>query len=423
MSTPTPSNSNLPGKTTPPIAANPNFYATLPVLTQFIDLANPERYTDAPDDWYVLVSDIAGSTQAIADGNYKDVNLLGACSIIAVLNVTRSLDIPFVFGGDGASLLVPPEYVQSAQTALLGVRHLARTSFNLELRVGAVPVNIVKAQYPLKVARFQLTPYYCQASFIGGGITYAADLLKANTRYQFADPDDRPIEPVDLTGLECRWQEIPSQQGQTLSLIVAAMPSCGKTNEAVYTTVLQALKGIYGNAENYRPIAPSALHLTFNPRKLFAEVKARTNAANPFKRLQYLCTLLFENLLGLLLMTFGLEALGVNWGQYKNDVCLASDYQKIDDVLRMVISSTPTRTEQLRQYLDQRCLSGDLVYGIHVTDRALMTCMILGQRDRHFHLIDGADGGYALAAKEMKLQLRRKAQNWQTYTKFAKHRS
>ncbi|HBU76611.1 MAG TPA: hypothetical protein DEF18_00775 [Muricauda sp.] len=34
-----------------------------------------------------------------------------------------------------------------------------------------------------------------------------------------------------------------------------------------------------------------------------------------------------------------------------------------------------------------------------------MTCMVFDRKDRHLHFVDGASGGYALAAKQMKGQL------------------
>jgi len=83
-----------------------NFYASLPALTQFIELTDHRNYASFPGDWYVLITDVVNSTQSIEAGYYKEVNLLGASSIIAVLNQTIQVEIPFVFGGDGAFLVV-----------------------------------------------------------------------------------------------------------------------------------------------------------------------------------------------------------------------------------------------------------------------------------------------------------------------------
>ena len=78
-----------------------NFYATLPAYTNFSEAMDLTRYTPVPDDWFVIISDIKGSTQAVQNGRYKEVNMLGASCIVAVLNVASELENPFVFAGDG----------------------------------------------------------------------------------------------------------------------------------------------------------------------------------------------------------------------------------------------------------------------------------------------------------------------------------
>ena len=85
------------------------FYAALPDFADFAEFTDPAHYRPAPADWLVVVTDIEGSTRAIAEGRYKDVNMLAAAGIVAVLNVVGGTEIPFVFGGDGATLLVPPD--------------------------------------------------------------------------------------------------------------------------------------------------------------------------------------------------------------------------------------------------------------------------------------------------------------------------
>jgi hypothetical protein len=383
------------------------FYESLPSLEKFIDLANPQHYVDVPEDWYAVITDVVGSTAAIAAGRYKDVNFLGACSIIAVLNALHPLDIPFVFGGDGASILVPPAALEPTKQALIGLRYLAHHSFAMDLRVGVVPVSLIRQRHVLKVAKAQLTPRYVQASFLGGGMTYATDLIKQDGRYCFEALDAGA--GVDLTGMECRWQEVSSSHGQTLSLIVAALPEAEQSEAQIYREVLETIQQIYGGEQTYHPVAETALQLSFNPEKLSTEVKARAGSNHVWARLGYLGKVLVQNALGWLLMRLQIKFSGVNWGQYRQSVALAADYQKIDDVLRMVIAGRPEQTEQLQAYLTRRLKSGDLLYGVHVSDRALLTCLIFDRRDRHIHLVDAADGGYALAAKQIKRQLAERA--------------
>ncbi len=400
--------------------ATDRFYVDLPSLGQFLDLANPNNYVDAPADWYVLVTDVVASTEAIARGQYKEVNVLGASSIVAVLNAVAPLEVPFVFGGDGALLLVPPTAVHAAREALLGIRALAHESFGLDLRVGIVPLAAVVSQRPVRVAKLRLSPTYCQASFIGGGLTYATDLVKADPTYRLDVPGDRAT--ADLSGLECRWQDIPSPRGHTVSLIVAALPSGGYVNEYLYGEVLETLRHIYGDRDSYHPVATAALNLSINPQRLAAEAKARAKSARWGDRVLYTAKAYLQSLLGMGLMGLNMRSGDVEWGRYKADVRAASDYQKIDDALRMVIAGSPAQTEQLVRYLEDRLEQGHLVYGIHVSDRALMTCLIMDRRDHHFHLIDGADGGYALAAQRMKARLQGKTQNWRAYARLAQRR-
>ena len=59
------------------------------------------------------LSDIVRSTAAIAAGRYKAVNTAAAAVIAAVANALGDEDFPFVFGGDGASIALPPERCRS----------------------------------------------------------------------------------------------------------------------------------------------------------------------------------------------------------------------------------------------------------------------------------------------------------------------
>jgi hypothetical protein len=62
-----------------------------------------------PEDWQVIITDIKKSTEAVAAGKHETVNLAATGSIVAILNIAYSheITIPFFFGGDGASFLVP----------------------------------------------------------------------------------------------------------------------------------------------------------------------------------------------------------------------------------------------------------------------------------------------------------------------------
>lgn len=78
------------------------------------------------------------------------------------------LEIPFVFGGDGASILIPSRFIPEANNALLAVQRLAEDEFNLVLRTGIVPLAAITSNYEIKVAKLCISENYNQAILRGG---------------------------------------------------------------------------------------------------------------------------------------------------------------------------------------------------------------------------------------------------------------
>lgn len=376
------------------------FYTALPTLDNFVEITNPQNFVPVPSDWLVVVTDIVGSTQAIAQGRYKDVNLLGACSIVAVLNSAADLDLPFVFGGDGAAILIPPDVRSVATSALLATQAIAQEFFNLDLRIGLVPVaDVSTGPYRLHIAKLRISQNYSQAVFTGGGLTAATNLVKNPATAQTYQPHAVAQPVASFSGLECRWRDVPSPYGETVSLLVRA--DCPDAS-GLYKDVIEKIRSIYGQERDFHPITLDGLTLSFDHHKLLPETKIRRNAPTWLQTQLYLLKIRVENLLGTFLMRFNVTLGGVVWGTYRGTVTAATDYRKFDDMLRMVISGNTRQRRQLTAYLEQQHRRGRLVYGIHVSDRALLTCLVFERQGRQVHFVDGADGGYALAALAMK---------------------
>ena len=46
------------------------------------------------------------------------------------------------------------------------------------------------------------------------------------------------------------------------------------------------------------------------------------------------------------------------------------------------------------------------MYGVHLLDSALMTCLLFDLKESSYlHFVDGADGGFTFAARAMKAQI------------------
>jgi hypothetical protein len=384
-----------------------NFYADLPVLENFADITHSENFWTVPNDWAVIITDIVDSTKAIELGRYKDINLLGACSIIVILNIVGDLEIPFVFGGDGASILIPPRFIQDAEMALLAVQKMAADEFGLVLRIGIVPIATITANYEIKIAKLRISENYDQAILRGGGISYATNLIKDQATTDLYSPKPHNLLAIaDFSGLECRWQDIPTRHEEILSLIVFVTDSSQSQVDSLYREVINQIDRIYGKGTECHPVVSTNLQLAFGEKNLSSETRIFTASKNWLKKVLYLWKLRLINLLGDFLMTFNIKTKAFNWGDYKQIVSESTDFKKFDDVLRMVISGTTQQRQKIIDYLEKKFQEGRLVYGFHISDRALMTCLVFERDGRQVHFVDGADGGYALAAKKMKERMK-----------------
>jgi hypothetical protein len=322
------------------------------------------------------------------------------------LNIAGQVEIPFVFGGDGASILIPSSLLQLAKNALISVKTLAQASFGMELRVGIVPVTEIMVESEVNVAKLQISPNYTQAIFKGGGLTYATQLVKDSDIFRINghNSDQGGEASANFTGLECRWQDIESKHGEILSLIILATTNQDQS-DSVYRKAIAQIEQIYGSDHELNPVAPDRLNLTFNHQKLQSETKAKSQSPKWLDRQFYLLKIMLENLLAWIVIKLKVKTPDANWAEYKNIVTDAVDYRKFDDLLRMVISSSTQQRKALINYLELEYLAGKIVYGFHVSDRALMTCLVFERNGRQVHFVDGADGGYTYAAKVMKTKL------------------
>jgi hypothetical protein len=383
-----------------------DFYARLEPISDFVAITDSRCFAPLPADWYVVITDVVGSTQAIAAGRYKDVNLLGAASIVALINLAGPIDLPFIFGGDGASLAIPPALLAPASVALAGLRALATQRYGLDLRAGIVPVSDLHiAGQPVYVARLNIAEHYAQAIF-SGGLAQAERLVKDPARagpYLIA-PSEDPDAP-DLSGLECRWQDIPSRHGETVSLLVMASDPVTAAGAATMREVITAVGASFGSDSDYHPLALSQLQATLAPRGLEAEATLRGGAASG-ARLRYLAEI-WGMILAVRLYRHYERLIGRPpwWDRYRSLAFSTVDYKKYDDTLRMVLAGTSERRKQLEAFLEERYQQGRLVYGLHVADRATLTCLVFERMGRQVHFVDGADGGYALAAQALKARL------------------
>jgi len=383
------------------------FYAALPVCPSFADVTMPAVYTALPEDWVVVIGDVEGSTAAIARGQYKDVNLVGSSLLVATFNALGHSNLPFVFGGDGATLALPESELARARPAFLATRRMARDGFDLGLRIGVVPMRDIRASgHDARVARVRLSEKFSLAAFWGGGLGWAEKMVKdpqAGAQYRIEEYAAPTAET--FVGLECRWRGVPSERGETLSLLIQAVARDDAGRVRIYTEAVTKLREIFGDQGEGHPISENQLQMARKLSEYDSETKVHRSQSGVLGRAYYRFYIRCIGLLGDWLMRHKKTAFNADWGRYKRDTVTHSDYQKFDGVLRMVLSGTEAQRKELVKWLEERNLAGELAYGLHIAKEALVTCLIFEREGGHLHFIDGAGGGYALAANDLKAQL------------------
>jgi hypothetical protein len=355
----------------------------------------PSLYSPLPDDWSIGVADIVESTKAIAQARYKAVNMAGAAVVAAVTNALEGREFPFVFGGDGASFAVSPDDLGRAREALAATATWVKEDLDLAMRVALVPVTAVRAQgFDVRVARFGPSANLSYAMFSGGGLGFAEAAMK---RGDFAVPAAPSGTQPDLTGLSCRFEEIPSARGLILSVLV--VPARGADPAAFRKVIEDIIVLVERSPDAGRPVPPGGPPLKWPPAGV--DYEARAQRGGPlFKRRAGVLT---HTLFAYLIMRFGISVGGFVPKTYVQQVVENSDFRKYDDGLRMILDCTPDLERALTQRLAEAAASGIVRYGLHRQDAAMMTCFTPSAlRSDHVHFIDGARGGYASAATALK---------------------
>lgn len=377
-----------------------NFYAELKPFTDFIDFTRPELYRQAPGDWLVVVTDVRASTDAIKAGHYKWVNMAGATTIVALANVLGTTDFPFVFGGDGATALVPSERRAEIERVLSAARAHAGEAFGLNLVTGLIEHSeLIAAGTPINVARFLLPGGPSIAFFSGEGLSLAEKWVKSGhgiiAEYAHRDETDA------IKGLSCRWAPLKSARGAMLSILVRP---CGKGEQAL-ATLHRLLAEIEQIVDLEAPEANPIKIRQLSAERIWPAARAEARIQGQRHFLIAVCKIAGEMILLRMLRKLKFK-FATRTHRYIDSLPAHSDFRKFDETLRMVIDCSPEMQQAIRALLEREHAAGTIYFGLHASSTALMTCFLRRLEDGgHVHFVDGNDGGYAMAAVELKAQI------------------
>ena len=372
-----------------------SFYDDIQPVADFGQVVDQSAYRALPGDWWVGVTDVVQSTAAIAAGRYKAVNLAGAAAISAVLNALNQASFPFAFCGDGAQFAIPGDVADAAREAMQRTATWVRDELGLELRVALVAVRDIRAAgSDVKVARYSASSAVDYAMFTGGGMNWVETELKAGRLG--LEPAADEAQP-DLAGLSCQWGAVRSRNGEILSIIVRPK---GVVPSTAYIDAITRLLAALNKEDRISPVPAQGPDLGW-PKgtvDLMSRLK-RGGASLVARRVR----VLVQTALLWLLFRFRIRLGDFDPAHYRRMVSANTDFQKYGDGLYLTVDCSAAVAQEIESLLADGAADGSLTYGLHRQQEALLTCIVPSiATDSHLHFLDGAGGGYAAAAAQLR---------------------
>jgi hypothetical protein len=372
------------------------FYANLENHKEPVNelLLKTDLFKQIPDDWYIVVTDIKGSTASVKNGLSEIVNLIATGSIIAALNIASKhiIDIPFFFGGDGATILIPSILLPEIMEALTLHKENIKKEFDIYLRVGNIPVShVYKNKQTLKIAKASINKLHTIPIVLGNGLHFAEKLIKSKDK--ILNKSNTKKNNLDLDGMECRWNKIspPEKSNEVVSLLVNVLSESKQAS--IFQKILKKTDEVYGSLNNRNPISVSKLKLNFNYQKIRTELKAGNKKFGVINFIKVWIT-------GVIGKYFYLP--NAKGKKYLNELTQLSDILVIDGRINMVISGTAKQRQLLTEYLDDLEEKELIIYGIHISNKSIMSCYVRNRDAKHIHFVDGGSSGYTRAAEILK---------------------
>lgn len=379
------------------------FYRDLPEAPDWTFALQAEWQHPFPPDWTVFKADMVGSTPRLLEGRYKEVNSASSMLIIATANVLGHMTFPFLFLGDGVTLAVYGSEADRLLPVLVGTVHEIHSLFGFDYRLASFPVEAAyRLGLTLSCGVVRVSSKYRQAVLLGSALDWMDQELKTPGSPFLVDPSQTPAAKPDLRGFSCRWQDFPSPCEETVSVIVKPL-SGGRLAEA-----FQAVKDCVPSLKKAHPLRVAGQRMSFRTRQLRAEAAVMSGATRgPLFRLW----LFLIRAQMLLLKVFIALNIHIRVGQKElcripRDNVESCDSRKVENSLYLTLALDRRERECLQRRLEALRKEGKIAWGMHVAKRATLTCLVRTDLGEEVHFVDASGGGYALASRQLKSQLR-----------------
>ena len=330
------------------------FYSELPIYSFNASelFNNSNRFTDVPDDWYVLCTDVESSTSFYLDGRWSVVNKLAAAGIDVVLraSVNKGLEIPYVYGGDGILACFPPVILKEITYELAQLYRYGHAVCGANLRIGIVPVKDVRrAGYQLRVSRVGSTGTISHSLFDDSAFGWIDSVIKNSSEYSLT----AMLHDVEISRLKYDQYILP---------------------------VWQKIEKVY-EGEEY-------LAMIILPT---GDLHTRLDIYQQITEYIYSCTPRFFDAHPIV--------------ELEKDDIFTLDFFKTDGALKIIVSGRRPSLDLIIDYLVKLENDGQILFGSMTSKNSIITYVVKESADYIAGLLDLDDGGYVVAAQNMKAKM------------------
>ena len=382
---------------------NSYFYSNLPIYSVSPEelFSNEKEFVSVPADWVLVVLDIEKSTQAVRYKMHRDINRIAAESIMVVLNEIKSLnqkiEIPFFFGGDGASFIIPKVFLQQIRLVLDDFRYHIFTDYFLNLRIGFVHMEeIYKRGNILKIARLSYHGQFTIPIVLGDGLRVGDSIIKS----QYSDERDEPHFEmfVDTDGATELWRNIRFRKSKKRVLcFLISVRNMSKQAE-IFADIHRKTTSIFGEFGERTVITSRQLKRKDTLTKLYLH---HLKSFNSFY-LERIVVKIFRK------FYFRWFRRGIDFAETLSKCILPSLYDgTYDDILIGSKEQIASFISHL-QMLENR---QQIYFGSSMSDKAIIKCSLKTGIDQTVYLLDGGEGGYTAASKVLKPKIRKDKHN------------
>jgi hypothetical protein len=183
-----------------------------------------------------------------------------------------------------------------------------------------------------------------------------------------------------------------------MSLVV--IPGTSSDDPAFRSLIGDIVQLVERSPERSRPVPAGGPALHWPAPGLDLEVRATRRGRSMWLQRMWLYG--FTGIV-YLSMKYGIRLGGFIPERYIQQLVDNSDFRKYDDGLRMVLDCSAELADAIEQRLAAAAASGVARYGTYRQNSAMMTCFTPSPtKSSHVHFVDGAHGGYTLAARALK---------------------